>query len=116
MTQQTVATHTPGPWDFQNKGNPTSRSGRVEIVAGIDVDGRHHLPTIARMKDLSDESYANARLIAAAPALLAALKECEDFVAKANGHAFTFYATTKALKNLRAAIALATPEGKEPTP
>ena len=57
--------HTPGPWDLQNKGDLYSPSGRVEIVGGVKVEGRRNLPTVIRMKDLSDRSYADARRIVA---------------------------------------------------
>jgi len=65
---------TPGPWDVQNKGTLGGRSARHEVVAGTFGgygDGRN-LPTIAKMPDLSEQSYANARLLAAAPELLQA--------------------------------------------
>jgi len=70
MTQK----HTPAPWDVQNKGVLGERSARHEVVQGINVNGKKNLPTIVKMPDLSDRSYANARLIAAAPELLAALE------------------------------------------
>jgi len=66
--------HTPGPWDRQNKGNVIGPSARHEVVAGINKDGSKYLPTICRMPGLSDEDYANACLIAAAPDLLEACK------------------------------------------
>jgi len=85
--------HTPVPWDVQNKGNLGCRSARVavvpdtrlslastlheigagvnlgcrsaryEIVAGINVNGEKNLPTICKMPDLSERSYANAAFI-----------------------------------------------------
>ena len=67
--------HTPGPWDRQNKGNVIGPSARHEVVAGINKDGSKYLPTICRMPGLSDEDYANACLIAAAPDLLKACRE-----------------------------------------
>ena len=66
--------HTPGPWDVQNKGVLGTRSARHEVVQGINVSGEKNLPTIVRMPDLSYRSYANARLIAAAPDLLVAVE------------------------------------------
>ena len=56
---------TPGPWHIQNKGDIYSPSARCEIVSSDDK-------TIARVKGLTAEAEANARLIAAAPDLLAA--------------------------------------------
>ena len=55
--------HTPVPWDVQNKGNLGCRSARYEIVAGINVNGEKNLPTICKMPDLSERSYANAAFI-----------------------------------------------------
>lgn len=66
--------HTPGPWDVQNKGTLGTRSARHEVVAGINKDGRKNLPKIVKMPDLTARSYANARLISAAPELLEACK------------------------------------------
>lgn len=62
--------HTPGPWGVQNKGTLGKRSARHEVVQGVNYDGTKNLPTIVKMPDLSEKSYANARLIAAAPHLL----------------------------------------------
>ena len=62
-----MSQHTPGPWDIQNKGDLYGKSGRVEVVAGRNLENEKNLPKIVRMPDLSERSYANARLIAAAP-------------------------------------------------
>lgn len=60
--------HTPGPWNIQNKGNLyLGKSARVEVVK--------EAKKIVRMPDLSETSYDNARLIAAAPDLLEACKD-----------------------------------------
>ena len=93
-----MSKHTPGPWDVQNKGTLGMRSARHEVVAGINVDGSKNLPTIVKMPDLSDLSYANAALIAAAPALL---KACKMVYAKMNG------APLEIIEALEAAIAKA---------
>jgi hypothetical protein len=65
------AQHTPGPWADLDIG---------EIVAGDDLD-----VVIAIMNDGGQSAdcltvEANARLIAAAPDLLAALEECATFL------------------------------------
>lgn len=75
---------TPGPWDIQNKGRHglpvygAARSGPrawvLEVVQGIDKEDGTPLPTIATVPDLTREDYANARLMAAAPEMLAALE------------------------------------------
>jgi hypothetical protein len=72
--------HTPGPWNLQNDGlgvyyvNP-------RIEAGEDIEDTRHDSIVARCTDFGafsgiedDEAAANARLIAAAPELLAALE------------------------------------------
>lgn len=69
-----AATHTPGPWS-------------VELVAGLPVivAGRHRVGEaqvdggIGRLKEpgVREEVAANARLIAAAPEMLEALKAAE---------------------------------------
>ena len=73
--------HTPIPWDVQNKGVLGERSARHEIVAGVNRDGSRNLPTICKMPDLSERSYANAAFIVKAvnchDALLKACKLCE---------------------------------------
>jgi len=71
--------HTPGPWDVQNKGRLGTSSARHEVVQGVNVDGSVNLKKIVKMPDLSEQSYANARLIAAAPELLEA---CEIALTK----------------------------------
>ena len=55
--------HTPGPWTVESDGTSVSMGGQVVIVAPAP-DGASQ-----------EEMRANARLIAAAPALLAALRE-----------------------------------------
>jgi hypothetical protein len=68
-------THTPGPWKFEKQDD-----GRSDgfIRAGEQYSGAVHPPAVARIckRGLGrlDESVANARLIAAAPELLAACK------------------------------------------
>lgn len=57
--------HNPEPWDRQNKGNLYGRGARHEIVCGTNHENGRTLPTIARMPDLSEQSYANAERIVA---------------------------------------------------
>ena len=78
---------TPGPWDVQiscKEFVPVSQGGgeRVTIWAGSGSD-RERVCTATRLDDVAT-TKANARLIAAAPELLAALEEvaagyCGDF-------------------------------------
>ncbi len=69
-------THTPGPWIIkpgaalpQYDGTPLQITANNRYIAKVDaVAGRDYL---------KDQNSANARLIAAAPAMLEALKGCE---------------------------------------
>ena len=67
-----TTTHTPGPWHC-NLGNGTNLTHDRTLWAGA-------IPIAAIGDDYakyySDTDVANARLIAAAPELLAALREC----------------------------------------
>jgi hypothetical protein len=65
MTNQTK--HTPGPWTAYNASN-----GRIYKFWRIKA-GKHVVATVSDI-DLTNEDYANARLIAAAPELLEALE------------------------------------------
>jgi hypothetical protein len=69
----TTTQHTPGPWT-QGDDNPLNIYGRYSNVA--KVDGTH--ATGARTEE---EALANARLIASAPELLAALQYAEAVLA-----------------------------------
>jgi len=68
-SQEPAAQHTPGPWSISPTSNPSSEFGIVAIDGTI----------VSRLDYWHDEaeaeSEANARLIAAAPELLAALRE-----------------------------------------
>lgn len=83
--------HTPGPWRLDNRAG-----GRV--VAGID-------DTVANTRcqsDLQHQHEANARLIAAAPEILAALEQLIDDMQ--DGHCVCEQAKQEAI----AAVAKAT--------
>lgn len=60
MASETIAQHTPAPWIVESADWPDDEPGIVRYYV------RHNPPEIA---------FPNARLIAAAPDLLAALKE-----------------------------------------
>lgn len=70
-----TATHTPGPWQV------------IEYAGGV-TSIEHHEPTgygyrqsdIARIQPLSEQKEANARLIASAPDMLAALESVYAYV------------------------------------
>ena len=65
-------THTPGPWVNRTVGDPTNKSGGQIYAGKVNVAtchfGSHDTPEY-------DDYKANARLIAAAPELLDALKK-----------------------------------------
>lgn len=63
---------TPGPWQVKRYANNELQTDFVMVVIGDRV----------HMIGYSEEDAANARLIAAAPAMYEALKKCADFAAK----------------------------------
>ena len=65
-TEEKRATFTPGPWEIQDAGPGTIRGLRFRVVTKDSI--------IARTTDGWKEARANARLIAAAPELLAQCK------------------------------------------
>jgi hypothetical protein len=82
MPTTQTATHTPGPWDIDARGQ-----GRPIIMA-------HHSPhgpmavCEMRYKPTLEEAEANARLIAAAPDLLAALRDAAQAFDEAAQHGY----------------------------
>lgn len=63
-----MSAHTPGPWEWV-KGNEVRRGLSMKFLKGADNQGFAHTVGLGEPLDT-----ANARLIAAAPDLLAALK------------------------------------------
>lgn len=72
---KTATKHTPGPWRVTNSVLVMDKTNRVVADCNIDFSGKTPLKT-------GLENAANARMIAAAPELLAA---CKQFVKFANG-------------------------------
>jgi hypothetical protein len=92
MKTNKMPTHTPGPWE-QGVGD----EGEAQVY-GSDGYRRIILASTENFRIATDESKANARLIAAAPELLDALKEAVrelDLRCAFYGNAFA---------NMRAAI------------
>ena len=65
--------HTPGPWMVRRFSN-----GTTEMPVAIEAVRPNDCLVIARAERQDGEEQANARLIAAAPDLLAALTRIED--------------------------------------
>ena len=74
-------THTPGPWTIDDTGPHEFEEGHVELnIWG--PDGAYFGAIAAIRNDYSGDMDSNARLIAAAPKLLEALRMvCEYFEA-----------------------------------
>jgi hypothetical protein len=89
--------HTPGPWVFYDDSND-GKTNRIEIVAiGKTIAHIYH--------SVPQEDVPNARLIAAAPDLLEALKNAaEAFEVASEGEGINFHLYAE---DARAAIAKA---------
>lgn len=98
------AQHTPGPWRY----NPLIGAIFAETETGPDAAKK--TISIVRVPLNDHEMHANARLIAAAPDLLAALRDAIDHMA-AYERAFPLV-DVRELHKARAAIARA--EGRTP--
>ena len=94
VTEKQTAKHTPGPW----RVSPCSNGGLILIRA----DGKHGAHPQTHLQILPEE---DAKLIAAAPELLEALRNCVDGLNCQPG-----YVNTLALKNAQDAIRKATGE------
>jgi len=73
--------HTPGPWHTNSKDPWESEvlSERGGIIAECNTDNTEELPNETESQE-DDRCAANARLMAAAPDLLAALKGLVDVI------------------------------------
>ena len=103
MTQQTAATHTPGPWETSRDAVP---SHHTQITVYAESSGERVATAF--------QSEANARLIAAAPAQNAALVKILESAGFTNGEAEPslreLTVSIQVLRLARAAIALARSE------
>ncbi len=77
-TKEKHATHTPGPWQIEDCTPGESTGLRFEVGTKDSV--------IARTTDGWKEAHANARLIAAAPELLAQCKFLERMLVTTGHH------------------------------
>ena len=85
--------HTPGPWNYDRSGYSLYVNSGRELVTALSMDGKR-----------LETSEANARLIAAAPDLLEALKSVIAWLDASDESAFS----DSQLALARAAIAKAT--------
>lgn len=76
----TRGSHTPGRWLTSTTSPVVEQQGTGRVVALCDVGSAH-----GQFRIIGDEAMANARLIAAAPDLLAALQELVEFADKMTG-------------------------------
>ena len=97
-----------GPWQQLNTENDDGLFTIVGNCDGEDYGGEHvYIHTVVATVELGDdraEALANARLIAAAPELLAALKAC---ALVCSGETLSKGALIEALQKANDAIALA---------
>ncbi len=102
-------THTPGPWVIQ-----TAKTGDTHSMIRAALPGYSGTRKIAEVTDIGSPADANAHLIAAAPELLAALREMlavhDDNVEQGRVRFAKGSFVHRAAKKARAAIAKATAE------
>ncbi len=113
MNTKTEATHTPGPWICHS--GMVWKPAKTKVDCACDADGDGEIP-IARMDrepgngTTPTERDANARLIAAAPAILGLLKDILEHVedgGELRGGTLSFRNDEDAEVVIRAAIARA---------
>jgi len=75
-------THTPGPWNADGYHVRQNGQGGTRMIADVCYTGPHHTPPDEYPKSCRIADEANARLIAAAPELLEALRECLSIIGK----------------------------------
>ena len=71
-----MSEHTPGPWDaFGAPGDQwIPKQGSLEAAPGLSIGSAHHTEPICRVNGYLLPLESNARLITAAPEMLAALE------------------------------------------
>ena len=80
LTKEKRATFTPGPWMIQDAGPGTIRGLRFRVITDEKV--------IAKTSDGLEEARANARLIAAAPAMYEVLQELAESMELAKNYGY----------------------------
>ena len=103
--------HTPGPWRESNKVENHGTHWEARTIAQGGGTVARVTSTGVHGPDRKGEMYANARLIAAAPELLAAARDAQDFIERNLNHGSMDVECrtdlTEALKRIEAAIAKA---------
>ena len=95
------AKHTPGPWEFGPSHSSTGLAGQLVVRPAGEFPHGEWVADVGSMYD--DHREANARLIAAAPDLLAALQKVVN-----HADAGTAAILDRLVEEARAAIAKAT--------
>lgn len=120
METKTAVSHTPGPWKVyqdcqRERGNPFDVNRFIATQdahwSGDNCDGSDYLMSGSLICEMRDGPAANARLIAAAPELLEALRFCLpalEWSANNSPSAVRRSSARSELEMARAAIAKAT--------
>ena len=98
-SQERLASFTPGPWKLHHQASTAVVGSKGFVVAACGGYQNNNL----NPDELATELQANARLIAAAPDLLAALEECITWIATCDAS----YTGGSTEEKARAAIAKA---------
>lgn len=83
-----MSKHTPEPWECFRWADHTELAGYPSSVGNSDELGMEQVDVcrIDCTEVTKEEAWANARLIAAAPELLEALRELHDFSERCSNH------------------------------
>jgi hypothetical protein len=103
-----VSNHTPGPWLLSTYSHGPFKGRAAGVYVDEGDDGENDICEIPQWCGAGDEQEANARLIAAAPDLLAALKHMVGVVEDE----FGINATFGGLQNARVAVSKAEGDAK----
>ena len=94
-----MSVHTPRPWHVSPLDGRTCGPSRLLVQSGTTIS---QMQAVAIVTLRTGETDANARLIAAAPDLLAALKAMVQIVAESNAQDAAWDHAVVAIKNAEA--------------